>query len=232
MRSTLLITAVVLLLVPAVAAAWTPPPRTADGQLALYLPIARAAWPDSPCTGREKVYLNSQDAITEWGEDAQGMADPSTCEVWMSPGVERDPQTFCSNLVHEAGHLAGYEHTGEDGLQAPAGPQSRIMASTGGLWYSWPACTAAIVPRHMREELVYNTWLALPLSQRGARIDCGEDHCLVRGAAMRPRYYEAIYDPDADGWTVGNPIFRSRPSKRAANGSSRTRSPTKPETAR
>jgi len=88
--------------------------------LAQFLPIARAAWPGSPCGDREQVHVSGDTAlraaapaVARPGETLDGMAQPQTCEVWLSSVM--DPRTFCTVLVHELGHLAGRDHTAAPG---------------------------------------------------------------------------------------------------------------------
>src|SRR4051812_9004641 len=91
-------------------------PATDSARLAQFLPIARAAWPGSPCAGRETVHLAANAALRAQapviagpGEALNGMAEAATCEVWLSSSMTA--RTFCTVLVHEFGHLAGREHT-------------------------------------------------------------------------------------------------------------------------
>jgi hypothetical protein len=154
MRVTLTLPVLVALVVLAVLApcahAWTAPPATDEGRLAAYLPIARAAWPDSPCAGRETVYLHADDAIDGWdaaeGHATGGRGSAATCEVWMrSSPATFTAARFCGLLVHEFGHLAGYGHTDDPlDVHAPPGPWAEVMYA--GKAASWPACDAATAP--------------------------------------------------------------------------------------
>lgn len=69
--------------------------------LARYLPVARAAWPDSPCAGREDVTFGDPEAV------AGGRAWADECRVVIVPDMFHGAG-FCAALVHELGHLAGY----------------------------------------------------------------------------------------------------------------------------
>src|SRR6185312_12576684 len=91
------------------AAAFAQAPATDSARLARFLPIARAAWPGSPCAGRENVHLGGDlalraaaPAVAGPGESLNAMAEPQTCEVWLAS--ELSARTFCTVLVHEFGH--------------------------------------------------------------------------------------------------------------------------------
>lgn len=130
------------------AAAWTPPPKTAAGEIAAVTPIARAAWPGSPCEGREVVSLHSSDVMD--ARDAAGMAFlDGQCHVWISNDGPAAVD-MCNRLVHEFGHLAGYGHPDEPdagGLLMPPPARQRIMRSDGGgLFYNYPECWQQFEP--------------------------------------------------------------------------------------
>src|SRR4051794_30217080 len=60
MRRLPLLVTIASLCAPVTAAhAWTEPPADDPGRLARFMPLARAAWPGSPCTGREAVHLGA-----------------------------------------------------------------------------------------------------------------------------------------------------------------------------
>src|SRR3954449_3921765 len=119
-------------------------------RLQRFLPIARAAWPGSPCAGRESLHVGGDlalraqaPAIAGPGESLNGMAEPGTCEVWLASGMTA--RTFCAVLVHELGHLDGREHTTTPG---------DIMNGEGDI--DWPACDRATQPsatEQVEEEL-------------------------------------------------------------------------------
>lgn len=79
------------------------------------LPIADAAWPDSPCTGRLQVRTNSTIDAELQAMDAQGRYS-GDCVLDVRSDLE--PSTFCITLVHEAGHAAGLGHSD---TMAPSG---------------------------------------------------------------------------------------------------------------
>lgn len=189
MRPLLTILTVLLALPGAPAAAvWTPPPTSDQARAELYLPIARAAWPQSPCAGREVVHtgpdadvaLAANDRIT--GEASIGMADPATCEIWLHTG--RSAEEECDTLVHEAGHDAGYGHTGVAGdAQAPPGPWATIMYPDSRA--HWPACVQATTPssRYLAEQYVRQL---LPHDGSGWTITCTPLHGRPTCRASRP----------------------------------------------
>lgn len=95
--------------IAALAAAVAPTAASADAAdtLARALPIARAAWPGSPCAGRETVQIT--DRFVDPSESVIGEADlDGSCNVRIRPGL--DAYDFCVTLVHEFGHLAGRTH--------------------------------------------------------------------------------------------------------------------------
>lgn len=171
------------------AKAWNPPPGTDEQRAAVYLPIARAAWPDSPCLDRETVHLNADDALalldTTDGVHAVGRADPETCEVWIAGHL--DPAVMCSTLVHELGHLAGMQHTNDGSVMDP-----------DGVFFP---CLAAIYPPpgDMRAKATWGIWQSLPQTvQRRGSVYCGVLRCVVTGTGLRVRRYQ--YEPSSGLW--------------------------------
>jgi hypothetical protein len=167
---------------PAVAQA----PATDAARLAQFLPIARAAWPGSPCLGRENVHLAGDallraeaPAVAGPGEALNGLATPETCEVWLASGM--DARTFCAVLVHELGHLAGHEHTTTPG---------DVM--NGGGDVDWAPCDQATAPspgEMLRDELRS----VLPAPRANWRIRCGDRRgshrrCVARRGRSIRRY--------------------------------------------
>src|SRR3954470_13258122 len=81
-------------------------PAADAARLQQFLPIARGAWPGSPCAGSEQIHLAGDaalraqaPAIAGPGEALNGMAEPATCEVWLSSAM--NARTFCTVLVPE-----------------------------------------------------------------------------------------------------------------------------------
>jgi hypothetical protein len=161
-------------------------PATDAARLAAYLPIARAAWPGSPCTGRENVHLAGDDilraqapAVAGPGAALNGVATPETCEVWLAGGM--DARTFCTVLVHEFGHLAGREHTTTPG---------DVMNAEGDI--DWAPCDAATEPSP-HEMLIGELRSVLPAPRAAWRIRCGakrggERRCVARRGRSVRRY--------------------------------------------
>jgi hypothetical protein len=183
----LLLTLIAVCAIVPAAHAWTAPPGDDAGRLAAFLPIARAAWPASPCAGREVGHVAGDAALRaqapaptgHTGDVLNGMAAPATCEVWLA--ARMSARTFCTVLVHELGHLAGREHS------AAAGD---IMNGEGDI--EWPACdrvatppVGAIVEDELRS--------VLPAPRAAWRITCGprrgtERRCVARRGERVHRY--------------------------------------------
>jgi hypothetical protein len=159
-------------------------PAADAARLQRFLPIARAAWPGSPCAGRENVHLSSDAALRAQapalagpGEELDGMAEPDTCEVWLAGDLTA--RTFCTVLVHELGHLAGREHTATPG---------DVMNGAGDL--DWPACDAATEPSAI-EQVEEELRSVLPPPRAAWKVSCGpkrgaERRCVARrGRSVR-----------------------------------------------
>ena len=173
---------------PALAEA--PPSDTA--RLQQFLPIARAAWPSSPCAGRESVHLGGDlalraqaPAIAGPGESLNGMAEPDTCEVWLATGMTA--RTFCTVLVHELGHLAGQSMS-----------PSPFMTSSGAAVCSRPACDRATQPSAV-EQVEEELRSVLPAPRAAWRVTCApkrgaERRCVAR-RGRSVRHYDVTETP-------------------------------------
>jgi hypothetical protein len=169
------------------AHAFAQAPATDAARLARFLPIARAAWPGSPCAGRENVHLAGDavlraeaPAIAGPGGALNGIATPETCEVWLAAGM--DARTFCTVLVHELGHLAGREHT--------TTPDD-VMNAEGDI--DWAPCDAATA-RSPHEMLIHELRSVLPTPRAAWKIRCGpkrgsERRCVARRGRSVRRYH-------------------------------------------
>jgi hypothetical protein len=183
----LLTLALLCVLAPA-AHAWTEPPADDGARLAMFLPVARAAWPGSPCAGRETVFLHADaelraeaPILTGNPHDAlDGMASPSTCEAWLSSGLPA--AKFCTVLVHELGHLAGRGHTDTPG---------DVMNGDGDVDYA--PCDRLVTPPP-GEEALAQIRAVLPAPRAAWRIACGarqgaERRCVARRGSSVRRYF-------------------------------------------
>jgi hypothetical protein len=146
-------------------------------RLAQFLPIARAAWPGSPCAGREQVRLSGDTAlravapaIAGPGEALDGMAEPMTCQVWLSSAM--DARTFCTVLVHEFGHLAGRDHTATPG---------DVMNGAGDLDHA-PCDRVTDAPAEQVEEELRSV---LPAPRAAWRVTCGSRRAAHRRCVAR-----------------------------------------------
>ena len=75
------------------------------------LPVARSAWPDSPCLGRETVVWDDAEVRRAYPTGPiMGMAYAGSCRVVFSAIAPTDRVGFCNLLTHELGHLAGFDH--------------------------------------------------------------------------------------------------------------------------
>jgi hypothetical protein len=153
-------------------------PAADSARLAEFLPIARAAWPGSPCAGRETVHLAGDAAlrvqaptIAGPGESLNGMAEPVTCEVWLSSTMS--VRTFCTVLVHEFGHLAGRGHTTVPG---------DVMNGEGDLDYA-PCAKATEPPANAPVEDELRS--VLPAPRAAWKITCGAKHGVERRCVAR-----------------------------------------------
>jgi hypothetical protein len=181
-----LITLIVVCVVASRADAVTAQPADDAGRLARYLPLARAAWPSSPCAGREVVHLAGDaalraeaPAVAGAGEALYGMAAPEACEVWLASGMT--DYTFCTVLVHEFGHLAGYGHTTISG---------DVMNGTGDVGYAPCEDPAAPLPTDTLKDELRSV---LPAPRGAWTIACGrkrgaERRCVARRGHSVRRY--------------------------------------------
>jgi hypothetical protein len=190
-----LVTLIAACLAMPAAHALAQPPAADPARLQEFLPIARAAWPGSPCAGRETVHvagdlaLRAQaPAIAGPGGELNGMAEPATCEVWLASGMTA--RTFCAVLVHELGHLAGRGHTTTPG---------DVMNGEGDV--DWPACDRATQPsstERVEEELRS----ILPAPRAAWNVTCGPKRGSQRRCVTRRGRSVRHYDVTESKTTV------------------------------
>jgi hypothetical protein len=170
------------------AHAWTEPSTDDGARLAQFLPLARAAWPGSPCAGREAIHLHADGALAaeapvltgNFHDALDGMAAPSTCEVWVSSGLSAGK--FCTVLVHELGHLAGRPHADTPG---------DVMNGNGDI--DFEPCDEAVTPP-ATVAMMNEVRSILPSPRATWRISCGPKHgierrCVARRGAKVRRYF-------------------------------------------
>lgn len=143
------------LLLPAAAQA-APDFRTDEGRLAAFLPIARAAWPNSPCAGRESVRLHVDIPAADYTGYGYGVYDPNAhalidlCTIEIDDGYSAvqgvDPAVWCSMLVHDFGHLAlGPDHSDD--------PTSIMYGEHLNMWAACLDATRPSVKAYVRDFL-------------------------------------------------------------------------------
>lgn len=141
--------------------------------LALATPIAEAAWPASPCAGRESVQITS---ALMGDRDAEAEVDGS-CVVRIRP--IHDPYKFCVTLVHEFGHLTesvddnGHLHLPDGRPVDEAGHthDGSIMDVGGGFWDPCEALGPMVTPRAAAADI----------------FDLPASRCRLTMVARRPR---------------------------------------------
>lgn len=139
-------------------------PTDDAARVTYFMPLATAAWPDSPCAGHVNIVtgadadatINALDAAD--GKQSQGRAVPATCTAYIRSGL--DPTGFCVTLVHESGHLAGMGHTHV---------LDDVMNGDGQADY--PPCHALADPTE-RQAVVANIQTMLPAPVATWRIAC------------------------------------------------------------
>lgn len=97
---------------------------------ALALAIAISFWGDRgvqvPCTPTVVAGRNADRVLPkdQWGLPAEAGADQARCIVYISSQgqlyrrLKDMKQTYCMNVVHEVGHLAGIPHSETIGLMS------------------------------------------------------------------------------------------------------------------
>lgn len=109
--------AIAALLCAASAYAQAPVYQPADSipQLGQVLPIARGAWPDSRCNGREMVAIIPAPLLNPTnGQHTVGLASDAAggCWVQLEDSIINQPVVLCWVVSHELGHLSGiWEHS-------------------------------------------------------------------------------------------------------------------------
>lgn len=92
-------------------------PVDSRAELGAVLPIARDAWPASPCAGRETVEFVDDIGTSEGAEPALGAALADRCAIALHPMLLEPGREYllCVIVTHEFGHLAGYNAGDLDG---------------------------------------------------------------------------------------------------------------------
>lgn len=179
------------------AQAWT-----AQQNLAASLPIARAAWPNSQCSGREGVKITSK--LTYLNTAGEADMDGS-CRVRILP--MRSPYKFCTVLVHEFGHLNEIVDpvTGEirlDGRLVDEDGHTRdggIMDPDGSWWDPCEKLGPPVTPQQAAADTFDLPASACVLARvtttpRGRLYRCGrKQHVLV--VLDRRGYVDYVTDP-------------------------------------
>lgn len=157
--------------------------------------IARAAWPDSRCAGREII---SPEAPPESGDgDAPGGVDGS-CVVRIRDDL--DPHRFCVALVHEFGHLAGQPHT-----------TSGVMSNSPFVEYA--PCNAVAEPLFpISARRAASEWKTPPLANCRfvARRDDVRRVYRCGMWVVTVRWWSPVFGYEFDGAEVRRPAARAR----------------------
>ncbi|WP_272472612.1 hypothetical protein [Baekduia alba] len=197
------------------SASWSPPGASQQGMLQSFLPVARVSWPGSACAGREVVQLDADAALDvadaetlQAGDRSAGRALAGSCTIEMRHIT--DPWMFCSVLVHEEGHLAGFGHTGAVGeSQAPAGELAAVMQPVMAGFF--PACDRRLTAASTdyRGRAVRWLWAALPGPYGRWVIGCAWGRCAARDSLRlwRTRVYRYRLDRGT-GFMVEGPLRR------------------------
>jgi hypothetical protein len=162
------------------------------------IPVARAAWPESPCAGREIVRLNADATLRAYdlldGHDSFARAGIATCEVWVRHVTIPLIVPLCVTLVHEFGHLAGYAHPDEDGPH----PLDPALADVMGTAETYPPCDALVrTPARDDHEgrAEQEIWSRMPQGRGPWRVRCHRGVCrAIPGIGRCQRHY--LYDRD------------------------------------
>lgn len=178
-----------------------------------FLRIADRTWgPSAPCAGRLSVTLGVSSRVQP---DEVGWATGTTlgdCSMQFDPAFweNASDEVRCLLVVHEAGHLAGREHT-------PEGVMSEDAAVGEG---DFPPCRAVL---SVRQRAIHRIRGHAPASSP-SEVFCGawDEHgrllCRLEwpvGSIARIQYWKAVQYPDR-GYEVHR-VFGRQASGRAAD---------------
>jgi hypothetical protein len=164
---TLFTVVVYLLVVSSTNAAITP------RQFQESMNVAQQTFPNSPCQGKVQLHagMASLDAygytldlvLQQAGVHVGGLAVvDGSCQIFMVATLEGNPTLWCTVLVHEYGHLAGYPHSNTGVMQ----PQALK---------TYPPCQAAIptvMPGEARKAAATLLVQRYPVADGSMRIRC------------------------------------------------------------
>lgn len=110
------------------------------------LPVARAAWPDSPCRGHELVAIAPVPrSYALLSPDGPPLCKVVISDTQMQAYPDQVPWFTCMIMVHEFGHIAGYDHADDpNGNDYDPGNADNIM--NGQSWGKFPGCDPLIIP--------------------------------------------------------------------------------------
>lgn len=161
------------------------------------LSVANAAWPGSPCAGKIRLLwdasiasrgsLGEASGVVIWPD---GHVDRTSCDITIDPvgWAPLDDMKRCDVLVHEAGHLAGINHTTNGG----------VMDASAG---AYGPCHPAPGPTSARDTVRQFVRGLLPTKggTRVWRVSCARRNtvCVAQAAHTRTRTY--VVDSDASG---------------------------------
>lgn len=144
-----------------------------------YIDAARAAWPGSPCEGRETItVLDDGQMLARYGPSPLGLPyggmASEGCNVTMRAAIV-DSGPGCYVLTHEFGHLAGHPHSDD--------PRSLMFSAAEHPGVTWDAvyepCDRAAHPMTLRraryavrQHLPGEERVACRWHQRSETADC------------------------------------------------------------
>lgn len=161
--------------------------------------VARRVWAQSPCNGKTRAVYNGD--FSSWtnraGSTVFGASWRTECTIAVAP-ID-DPLLWCTTVVHERGHLAGFGHhdrtVGGGIMRRSPLPRYGPCVAAVGL-----GITRADAARHVRRDVLgVDPHVAGLVVRCWSSVDAGTKNCRAawRGGAERYRVQR-----NEDGVTV------------------------------